>query len=97
MFANYVSEQFCRLKPIFFKSEPQSLVKATAPFERLSIDFVGLKQSSTNPRYLLTIIDKYSRFPFVYPCADITAKPVTSKLKDLFSIPSNIHSDTVYV
>jgi transposase InsO family protein len=89
-------EHCCRLKPRFFKPEPQSLVKATAPFERLSIDFVGPKQSTTNRRYLLTVIDEYSRFPFVYPCADITAKTVISKLKDLFSIfgvPSSIHSD----
>ncbi|GAA48338.1 retrovirus-related Pol polyprotein from transposon opus [Clonorchis sinensis] len=59
------------LKPRFWKSSGK-LIKATQPFERLSLDFKGPLPSNTHNRYLLTIIDEFSRFPFAFACADIT-------------------------
>ena len=86
-----------RLKPKFFKPNHNPLVRATAPFQRLSIDFKGpLPPSSTSYRYILTIIDEYSRFPFAYPCRDISSKTVKACLLELFSLfglPSFVHSD----
>ncbi|KAJ2951947.1 hypothetical protein O0L34_g4202 [Tuta absoluta] len=72
------------------------LIKATAPFERLNLDFKGPIPSKTQNRYILTIIDEYSRFPFAYACKDMTSETVIRCLKDLFSTfgtPAYIHSD----
>jgi transposase InsO family protein len=42
------------------------------------------------------MVDEYSRFPFVFPCPDVTAKTVVSCLMELFSLigcPASLHSD----
>ena len=77
----------CFLKPKFLQSQGSSLIKAIAPFQRLNIDFKGpLPVSSSGNRYLLTIIDEYSRFPFAYACRDTSSKTVTHCLNQLFAI-----------
>ena len=84
------------LKPRFFKPKQGILVKATQPMERLSLDFKGPLPSSTQNRYLLTIIDEYSRFPFAYPCQDVSTTTVIKCLTQLFAtfgMPQYIHSD----
>jgi len=87
----------CReLKPKFFKPMKAHLIKATTPFERISIDFLGPKSSCTKNKYLLTMIDEYSRFPFCFPCPDMTASTVIKCLKNLFHMfghPGAVHSD----
>ena len=86
-----------RLKPRFFKPGDTPLVRATAPFQRLSIDFKGpLPQSPSFHRYILTVVDEYSRFPFAFPCRDISSRTVITCLTELFSmfgLPSFVHSD----
>lgn len=88
--------QICaEVKPRFFKREGR-LIKATSPFERLNIDFKGPLPSSSRNRYLLTIVDEYSRFPFAFPCPDMTAATIINKLKTLFftfGMPAYIHTD----
>lgn len=85
------------LKPRFFRPpEGHHLIKATQPFERLSVDFKGPIVSSSKNRYVLTVVDEYSRFPFAFPCADMTVATVIKCLSTLFSVfgmPSYIHSD----
>ena len=84
------------IKPRFHTPLPSFLVKATQPFERISLDFKGPIPSVSRNKYFLTIIDEYSRFPFAYPCSDISASTVITCLTNLFSIfglPSFIHSD----
>ena len=87
----------CEVKASFLKpKENLNLIKATQPFERLSIDFKGPLQTVTNNKYLLVIIDEFSRFPFVYACKDMKACTVIEKLTDLFSMfgfPGYLHSD----
>jgi len=68
----------CEIKPRFFKPPQAQLVKSTQPFERISIDFKGPLPSTSQNHYFLTIVDEYSRFPFVYPCADTSSKTVIS-------------------
>ena len=84
-------------RPRFYSPEDGTLIRATAPMQRLSIDFKGpLPTSPSSYRYLLTIIDEYSRFPMAYPCRDISSQTVIRCLTDVFStfgIPSYIHSD----
>ena len=84
------------LKPRFHKPPMGTLIKSTQPMERLNIDFKGPLPSSTPNKYFLTIIDEYSRFPFVYPCSNISSQTVIKCLNQLFSLcgtPSYIHSD----
>ena len=83
-------------KPNFFRKQSETLIKATQPFERLSLDFKGPIPSSSSNKYILTIVDEYSRFPFAYPCSDISSRTVIKSLRQLFAIfgmPSYIHTD----
>lgn len=85
-----------KLKPNFFKPRQTTLVKATQPFERLNLDFKGPVPSTSNNKYILNVIDEYSRFPFSFPCSDISTKTVIKCLVQLFALfglPSYIHSD----
>ena len=84
------------LKPQFFKPGTGSLIKATQPFERLNIDFKGPLPSKNGNRYMLTVIDEFSRFPFAFPCPDLSARSVIRCLCSLFSlfgVPAYVHSD----
>jgi len=90
----------CRIcaecKPRFCKPANAHLIKATQPFERLNIDFKGPLPSSDKCVYFLTIVDEYSRFPFVFPCQDMTVSTVIDCLCQLFSLfgmPAYVHSD----
>jgi len=80
----------CRIcaecKPRFCKPAKSHLIKATQPFERLNIDFKGSIPSTDKCVYFLTIVDEYSRFPFVFPCQDMTASTVIDCLCQLFSV-----------
>ena len=84
------------LKPQFYNLSQGTLIKATQPFERISIDFKGPLPSTTRNVYLLVIVDEFSRFPFCYPCSNMHAQTVIKCLNDLFTmcgVPSCVHSD----
>ena len=95
------SFQLCAwVKLRYNKPRKVQLIKATQLFERLSIDIKGPLPSSSRNWYLLTVIDKYSRFPLTFPCSKLTAKTVVNCLSQLFSIfrlPNYVHSDRVFV
>ncbi|CAG2229552.1 unnamed protein product [Mytilus edulis] len=85
-----------KVKPQYAKPNASPLVKATQPFERLSIDFKGPLPSVSTKKYILTVVDEYSRFPFAFPCSDMTSATVIQCLRqlfDLFGMPAYIHSD----
>ena len=71
------------LKPRFRTPPMGTLIKSTQPMERLNIDFKGPLSSSTPNKYFITIIDEYSRFPFVYPCSNISSQTVIKCLNQL--------------
>ena len=84
------------LKPQFFCLPNGKLIKATHPMERLSIDFKGPLPSATHNKYLLTVVDEYSRFLFTIPCPDINSTTVINSLDMIFALcgmPNYIHSD----
>ena len=86
----------CEIKPKFYKPPASNLIKAMQPFDRLSVDFKGPLPSRTKNKYLLNIVDEYSRFVFAFPCSDMTAATVIKSLTVLFTIfgmPNFIHSD----
>ena len=83
-------------KPQYYHPSPSHLIKATQPFERLSLDFKGPLPTNNQNKFMLTIIDEYSRFPFAFPCKDVSAQSIIDCLGQLFSIfgmPAFIHSD----
>lgn len=83
-------------KPRFFRPDQAHLVRSTRPFERLSIDFKGPLPSNNRNTYILTAIDEYSRYPFAFPCADMTTTTVIRCLTAIFSLfglPNYVHSD----
>ena len=84
------------IKPKFFKPPMGTLIKATQPMERLSIDFKGPLPSVSRNKYFLCIIDEFSRFPFCYPCPDMSTKTVIKCLDNLFytyGVSGYVHSD----
>ena len=87
----------CEVKASFLKpNDNLTLIKATQPFQRISIDFKGPLSSVSKNKYLLVIIDEFTRFPFAYACSDMKACTVFGKLPDLFCVfgfPSYLHSD----
>ena len=79
-----------------FLNQTNTLIKATQPFERLSVDFKGPLPSTNNNKYLLNVIDEHSRFPFSFPCPDLTASTIIKCFVELFSTfgtPCYIHTD----
>ena len=73
-----------------------NLVKATQPFERLHIDFKGPLPSASTNKFILTVTDEYSRFPFAVPCKDVKTESVVVSLTSIFSLfglPGYVHSD----
>ena len=85
-----------KIKPRFYRPVNPPLIKATQPFERLAVDFKGPLPSVTQNRYILTVVDEFSRFPWAFPSKDMTTKTVSDCLDEIFSMcgqPGYIHSD----
>jgi len=81
---------------VLHKPHGVPLIKVTQLFERLSLDFKGSLPSSSKNKYLLMVIDEFSRFPFAFPCANMETKTVIQCLTQrfsLFGMCSCIHSD----
>jgi len=82
------------LKPRFYRPQEGTLIKATLPWERIAVDFKGPVKGK-HP-YLLVVIDEFSRFPFAFPCRDVSARTVIECLTQLFCLfgmPGYVHSD----
>ena len=102
-FSTYDVKKLCascricaELKPKFCSPSEGTLIKATQPFERISLDFKGPLVSKSCNVYNLTVIDEFSRFPFAFPCPNITTKTVIICLDQLFSLcgyPNFVHTD----
>ena len=90
--------QICsKVKPRFCKTDCQTLIKASRPWERIAIDFKGpVPKSKNGNEYLLILVDEYSRFPMAFPCQATSANSVITALTmafSLFGLPDNVHSD----
>ena len=86
----------CECKPRYYTSSDMHLIKATQPFERLNLDFKGPLPTQNQNKYILTVVDEFSRFPFAFPCKDVSAASVIEHLRTLFGVfgmPSYVHSD----
>ena len=70
------------VKPRFFRKQTQTLINATQPWQKISLDFKGPVKGKN--KYLLIVIDEFSRFPFVFPCQTMTTETVIKCLTTLF-------------
>ncbi|KRX35174.1 hypothetical protein T05_8406 [Trichinella murrelli] len=69
--------------------------KANA-LSRICGSIQGPLPSTSSNRYILTVVDEYSRFPFAFPCPDISTQTVSKCLTQLFylfGMPAYIHTD----
>ena len=60
------------------------------------MNFKGFLPSKSKNHYIFTVVDEFSRFPFVFACKDTTSCKVISCLRSLFSVfgfPPIVHSD----
>ena len=82
------------IKPRFYRKPTETLISATQPWQRISLDFKGPAKDKSN--YFLIVIYEYSRFPFVFPCRNMTAQTVINCLTTLFSmfgLPGFVHTN----
>ena len=68
------------------------LVTSTAPWQRISIDCVGPKPSLTKNKYIFTVVDEFSHFPFAFPAKEPTSKSAIDNLLSLFTLFGPLHS-----
>ena len=82
------------LKPQLYRRPPEQLIKSLRPWDRISIDFKG--PFSGKHKYLLIVVDEFSRFPFAFACSNMTTEIVIQCLSELFCLfgyPLYVHSD----
>ena len=66
------------IKPCFFKPPETDLFKASQPMERLNIDFKGPLPSTSKNKYIINVVDEFSRFSFAFPCSNMESRTVIS-------------------
>lgn len=63
----------------------------------IHVDLVGPLEVSSGYRFLMTVIDRFPRWPEVFPVADITAETCAKTLLDgwvaRFGLPDTVISD----
>lgn len=83
------------VKPKFVAPESAPML-TKSPMETVACDFVGPLCPSRGFRYLLVIIDIFSRYPVVYPLRDLSTQTLLQKFGDFFSLfgfPDAVLSD----
>ena len=83
------------LKPQFFHPSNGKRIKSTGPMERLSIDFKGPLPSASWNKYLVIVVDEYSRFPFAFPCPSPSAPCVMKCLDQTLPCAGQLSSYTL--
>lgn len=79
------------------KSEIQSIPIPRKRFQHIHVDIVGPLSPSQNNRYILTVIDRFSRWPEAYPLpnsdTETIARTLISNYFSRFGIPHTMTTD----
>ncbi|KHJ40424.1 integrase core domain protein, partial [Trichuris suis] len=79
------------------RSPPVEFPLPGTRFEHVHLDIVGPLPPSENKQYLLTAVDRFSRWPEAWPVAEISAKTIARTFLEgwisRFGIPSRITTD----
>ena len=81
-----------------YGTTPSQSITTNFPFEKICMDITGpLPVSKRGNKYILSIVDYFSRYPMLIPIKTIDAKTVTRALMKnwiaIFGVPMSIHSD----
>ena len=88
--------RICSLTKPQFKNPPMAPILTRAPFDCLAADYIGPLPSSQGYRYCLTVIDVYSRYPFVFPVKSLETSVLCECFRKIFALcgyPDSILSD----
>jgi transposase InsO family protein len=88
--------RICSLTKPQFKNPPMTPILSHAPFDCLAADYIGPLPLSQGFKYCLTVIDTYSRYPFVFPVKSLEADVLCECFKKIFALcgyPDAILSD----
>ena len=80
------------------KRAPLHIYNVGVPFQRVSVDVMGpYRESSEGNRYLVTLLDQFTKWPEVIPVRDVRAETIASALLYnvfcRFGIPLELHTD----
>ena len=83
--------QFCKscrvcslVKPKYINAHLKPYL-LDSPMQLIAADYVGLLPVSVGYRYMLVIVDGFSRFPEVYPVRDLSVPTLINSFRDFFS------------
>ena len=83
------------IKPKFVNAQLKPYL-LDAPLQLVVTDYIGPLPTDSGFRYILVILDAFSRFPEIYPVKDMSANTLIAKFRDYFArygFPDAILSD----
>ena len=83
--------------PVVKQREPLNPIVTLAPFQRVTLDFLLVEATAGGYRYILAVMDHFTRYAQAYATKDKSAKTATERVYNdfllRFGVPETIHHD----
>ena len=83
--------------PVVKQREPLNPIFTLAPFQRVSLDFLLVEATAGGYRYILAVMDHFTRYAQAYATKDKSAKTAAERVYNdfllRFGVPETIHHD----